>query len=256
MIAQTQCKLSRSSQPVQLSSFSRLVDETENRISLNASRVPCDLNYANRLSLNSKFHLTAYEWVMSANGFCIANSRMVHIVGAKNEIINTRIFPRFPQYLPVFAAELIGVGGVIKVAFVDIQTPAVNTLHANKWQEISKPLGRRFQSLPRDEDPPHWATADSQGHYTYGRNVPPTRFAEVEACYLSYLDSYLKNILSDWHVQNDAMPQIDLNSLNVLHTYQHHHMEHSPGKKFLGTLFGTDWTDSFMKNFLFSLPRG
>ena len=221
------------------------------------SSIPtCNPLFQHRKSLNEKFNLVAKEWVLLKGTLSFATLRMVHIRGAKNEIINTWIFPNQPDRIPVFAAELIAVGGAIKVAFVDIQAPALKSPALERARILSTSLAPRFRSLPCDEEAPDWAVGDSQGNYTYARNVPSDQFPEIEKCYLNYLDSYLTEYVLVGQVQSNAIATTEPNALVVLHTYQHHHMEHSPGKKFLSVLFGSEWTDAFMKNFLFSMPRG
>jgi len=247
---------SREATNLKPNSFAYLVFETEARMASCSSIPTFNPLFERRKSLNEKFNLVAKEWVLLKGSSSLATLRMVHIRGAKNEIINTWIFPNQPDRVPVFAAELIAVGGTVKVAFVDIQAPALKSPSLEQARILSASLAPRFRSLPCDEKAPDWAVGDSQGNFTYARNVPSDQFPEIEKCYLAYLDSYLSEYVLVCRVQNNAISREDSNALNVLHTYQHHHMEHSPGKKFLSVLFGSEWTDAFMKNFLFSMPRG
>ena len=211
---------------------------------------------ASRDSLNGKMALRAQEWTLQVSGRPIGNLRMVHIQGAKNEIINTWIFPNRPRQMPVFAAELIAVGNSTKVAFVDIQVPVVSDAVADDAASITSSLEPRFSCLPCDEAAPEWATHDSQGHFTYARDVPDTKSHVIEACYLSYLDGYLDAFTSDDVAESIAYSDRDESAVTALHEYQLHHMKHSPGNKFLSKLFGSDWTEAFMTDFLFAKPRG
>ena len=79
--------------------------------------------YAQRTSLNGKFDLRAETWQIAKSGQQVAELRFVKIDGAKSNIINAWIFPTAPHCVPVFAAELIGVSNVMRVAFIDIQVP-------------------------------------------------------------------------------------------------------------------------------------
>ena len=112
-------------------------------------------------------------------------------------------------------------------------------------------VAHTFDSLPCDEVAPDWATDASLGHYTYARQVPDQQLGAIRACYIDYLILYLNYVrcaeVKSKLGSNDA-------ARDTLHAYQLHHMQHSPGKKFLGNLFGVDWTERFMLEFLFTLP--
>ncbi len=234
--------------------FQWLHDQTLSRLAVaQATPTQIDASYARRMSLNGKIELTAQQWDIGASEQKIAQLRMVHIRGAKNEIINTWIFPLRPQLTPVFAAELIAVSGVVRVAFVDIQTPLACAATADEVRLLTALVATRFSTLPCDEPAPDWAIHASTGHYTYARNVPAELMPAVHKCYLSYFDTYLKA----FGTADSPSPPISLPdqaALRGLHEYQLHHMEHSPGGNYLSKLFGTDWTASFMHSFLFATP--
>jgi hypothetical protein len=78
----------------------------------------------------------------------------------------------------------------------------------------------------------------------------------VEECYTVYLDAYLKGFVNKSVGSDLAAMERDESALDKLQAYQHHHMQSSPGNKFLSKLFGPDWTESFMRDFLFAKPRG
>jgi hypothetical protein len=212
--------------------------------------------FSKRMSLNGMMTLTAQEWTLESQQRPVGQLRMVHIQGARNAIINTWIFPNRPAQTPVFAAELIAVGSATKVAFVDIQTPVLSAVIAEDVAALTSALSTRFTTLPCDEMPPDWATHASQGNYTYARDVPNEQLSTIEDCYLSYLDAYLGAFVSDELSAHATKFERDEAAITALQEYQVHHMEHSPGNKFLSKLFGSDWTESFMKNFLFAKPRG
>jgi hypothetical protein len=239
-------------------SFSRLVSETKYRMQHHDEQtddIPCDL--LRRESLNGKISLEAYQWGILVGAREIASLRMVYIHGSKNQIINTWIFPNRPNLMPVYAAELIAVGTEVRVAFVDVQVPAISDSSLlEDTRLLTSTLAPRFADLPCNELPPDWAVDASQGNYTYARNVPCTRLPQVEDCYLAYMDAYLHS-----YTPRDVTAAIlgsarDEASVDTLHQYQYHHMEHSPGNKFLSKLFGADWTEKFMQDFLFAKPQG
>jgi hypothetical protein len=216
-------------------SFKPLVDETKSRMQhqLDESRlVPGE--FLRRDSLHGKIELHASQWSIHVASKPIGSLRMVYIHGPKNQIINTWVFPNRPRRMPVFAAELIAVGTEVRVAFVDIQVPVIDT--------------------PSVLDDTSMLTGGI--NYTYARNVPADCFHQVEECYTAYLDAYLKGFASKSVGSSLAAMERDEIALDRLQAYQHHHMESSPGNKFLSKLFGPDWTESFMRDFLFAKPRG
>lgn len=231
--------------------FEQLAMETRRHVQAafgQAIEIPT--NFALRQSNNGKFRLIAEAWQLEI-GLFRAQLRMVKIDGAKSNIINAWVFPSNPCHYPVFAAELIGVGDAVRVAFLDIQAP-LPTAGSSKLNDQLKQVALAYAHLPCDEAAPDWATEASLGHYTYARNVPESQLNDLGACYLEYLDLFIK-YSSSHRPRIQPAEYLDL-ALERLHAYQMHHMQHSPGKKFLGNLFGVDWTERFMIDFLFTKP--
>jgi len=240
--------------------FLTLKQQTQNRLGqIRAIQAPLANAISENESKNGKFTLTAESWsieLKDADGqrHSIASVRMVYIRGQKSEIINTWIFPFRPDILPVFAAELISVGGVTRVAFVDIQTPVMTGDTSEEVTLLTAPLALRFACLPCDEEAPEWATSASPGNFTYSRQADANWTSTIQECYLSYLDAYLKAYATGTTANNSARLLADHSVTHALQAYQKHHMESSPGKKFLGNLFGVEWTNSFLTDFLFAKP--
>ncbi|XZE19250.1 hypothetical protein SH449x_004567 [Pirellulaceae bacterium SH449] len=239
-------------------SFSKLVGETKERMRYHdeqTTTIPADL--ARRESLHGKIDLEAYQWGILVGGKELASLRMVYIHGPKNQIINTWIFPNRPNRMPVYAAELIAVGTEVRVAFVDVQVPVISDASLlEDTQFLTGTIAPRFADLPCNELPPDWAVDASQGNYTYARNIPSTSLPHVEDCYLAYMDAYLYGYAAGNVASEILGHKRDEASIDTLHQYQYHHMEHSPGNKFLSKLFGADWTEKFMRDFLFAKPQG
>lgn len=215
-----------------------------------AQSIAVPKDFAQRQSNNGKFRLIAEASQLSIGTFR-AQLRLVKIDGAKSNIINAWIFPNNPCHYPVFAAELIGVGDAVRVAFLDIQAPLA-TAGSSRLKDQLKQVALAYAHLPCDEAAPDWATEASLGHYTYARNVPVSQLNDLGACYLEYLDLFIK--YSGSHRPGIQPAENQDRALERLHAYQMHHMQHSPGKKFLGNLFGMDWTERFMLDFLFTKP--
>ncbi len=237
--------------------FESIIEETMHILDKLSAR-PCEIQaeYANRLSSNGRFQLKAKEWLLHNAGRAIATARLVHIKGSKNEIVNVWIFPTFPEIIPVFAAEIIGTNDSVKVAFIDLQIPAAGRELGEKCLEQLQSILDSIDSLQSPELPPNWAIDASPGTYLYGRDLASTKLSELRAAYTQYLRTYATMWFSKKHLQTLVNAVISDQAIQILQDYQRHHRDHSPGKKYLSTLFGSDWTQRFMDEFLFNKPLG
>lgn len=238
--------------------FQWLADETVSRlVSRAAKQSPLDARFSQQMSLNGKVELLAQQWDLAGAGESIAHLRMVHLRGPRNEIVNTWVFPRQPQHMPVFAAALLAVRGSVRIAFVDIQTPAASRDVALEAELLTAALATRFVTLPCKVQAPVWATHASQGNFTYARNVSADQMHVVQDCYLAYLDTYLGAFASPGEsdaVQSGEPSRRTAVALEKLHEYQLHHLRSSPGGRYLSKLFGANWAQSFLQSFLFAKP--
>ncbi|XZE34412.1 hypothetical protein SH501x_005232 [Pirellulaceae bacterium SH501] len=244
-------ELGAQSDPAQLNSF------TNGRfIQFGFRERPVPARFNQRQSTNGKFQLNALEWELKSesNNALLAVARSVFIRSSKNTILNTWVFPVNCLATPVFAAELICIAGVHRVAFIDIQTPGLKGDRRDEVAALTSPLATKYTILPSDNDPPSWATEDSTGNFSYARNAGPEWSSIIANCYQDYLSTYLSGVLSHDRSQSGGMVATS-KSDEVLSAYQVHHMHSSPGKKFLDNLFTSDWTDDFMNGFLFTLPK-
>ena len=214
--------------------------------------------HRNKFSLNGRFKLWGHQWSIRREGVAIGTARMVLIQGQKNEIINTWVFPKLPSLLPVFAAELIAMGGQQRLSFIDIQGPGMMSDRDTVLQYLS-PVFQLHRQLRIDEAPPEWAVSDTLGHFIFRRTGSSSQFPEIASCYRNYLLVCLQKIwprtLDDSASGCAATTNIVVDSqLPVLRRYQLHHLHSSPGNAFLSKLFGDQWTHDFLHNFLFSEP--
>jgi hypothetical protein len=226
------------------------------RLTILPSELP--VVYRHKFSLNQRFQLWGHQWSINNRGSCVGTARMVLIQGQKNEIINTWVFPKLPSLLPVFAAELIAMGGQQRLSFIDLQAPGMMTDLRSLQQETSK-IHQIHRHLRIDESPPEWAVSDTLGDYIFRRTGCSSQFPEIANCYHDYLETCLNNI---WPQLLQGSPGccaatqnvvVDTN-LPILREYQLHHLHSSPGNVFLSKLFGNEWTSDFLHNFLFSEP--
>lgn len=239
----------------------RFNDRTHPRLEIRSAEVPEP--YCRRLGGNGRFELTAESWQLHSAGIHLATARMVVITGTKTEILNTWIFPTCPESTPIFAAELISVGAAPRLAFIDVQairdesptfvdrdtSTQLMNLAQTRGADLSATLRSKFSRFNSPETPPAWAIDASVGNYFFLRGGSATDFNLIQNCYRSYFETYCASNLLPIMLELSRADALDR-----LLNYQRHHMRHSPGTRFLGNLFGVDWTTEFLTDFLYTTP--
>ncbi len=209
--------------------------------------------FASQRSLNQRFELIAEEWDLDSVWGNEVTFRMVWIQGQNTQILNCWGFPKYPSQMPVFAAELIHVGPQTRIAFIDLQAPVPLREDCTGLHKSLKALHEQYSGLPQAEPPPEWAIEASLGYFTFARQANGEETQKIRDAYLKYLDSFLRFRQTN-HPRDCFHEQGHHEAIARLHAYQNHHMESSPGKQFLGKLFGEAWTNDFLMNFLFAQP--
>lgn len=221
-----------------------------------ARELSLPLDFQRYESKNKRFQLRSWAWQVTLDELPLCDVRVVYISGTKNTIINTWVFPYAPRLQPVFAAELIALGDHPKLTFMDIQGPCLDMARQVVVRRATERVASRFADLRIAEQPPAWAIDASLGQYMFTRDLPcemASRVAEgYELLFAAYLNLITRPIVA---CDGDDSRREELsNGLAELHRYQLHHLESSPGKVFLSKLFGEQWTESFLNDFLFCLP--
>lgn len=207
--------------------------------------------YQQRTSKNGRFDLKTWKWQLRCGEASVAEVKMVLIEGSKNCIINTWVFPFDCCNTPVFAAELIALGGAPRLTFMDIQVPGLISDQIEQVRQRTADVRRAHSLLRIDEIPPAWAIDATAGEYLFTRGAGEELIPEIRAGYMDLLDAYL-GLLASLGAPKDC--RSEPGAQQILHAYQHHHMESSPGKIFLSKVFGEKWTEDFLTLFLFCLP--
>jgi hypothetical protein len=222
--------------------------------SISTRLLPRDLpaEHASYLSKNGRFKIQAKAWILLHSGQPIVECRMVLIEGSANTILNTWAFPFASSQLPVFAAELIAMAGLPRLTFMDIQVPGLDQPQRQKSRKLTDVIRSSYCDLVSDELPPSWAIDSSDGNYLFMRGAEADAFPRIQSAYLELLDAYLTITRACEASCHDRL--CNQQATESLRDYQHHHMQHSPGRMFLGKVFGEQWTDDFLTHFLFTLP--
>ncbi len=172
-----------------------------------------------------------------------AEIRAVHLTGPRAEIVNLFLFPT-GLAAPVFAMEFVAFGKKPVVAVIDAKghEPAGAALAAR----VLRAAHARHPGLPRGDDAPSWFEECRSGDDFFVRPADLAQFARLTRI----LDEVWQELLAALPASSAALPA----DLAAVQAYKDHHRRHSPGRPFLHRTFGPDWTESFMRDFLFAPP--
>jgi hypothetical protein len=228
--------------------FEALWDETAERLqSLGLCERELPPNLASAVGGGGRTRLRAAAWAVGPTGRPLAECRIVRIVGASSEVVNTMIFPTRPEALPVYAAELLVFGGRPRLAFVDLQAPGMPGQERRRLAELTRPLAARFAHLRCEREAPDWAVEASPGGYVYTRPEDGDCASDLLTVYRSYLDLWAT--LATGLTEDGGPP--DEGTAAALADYKRRHVAHSPGTAFLGKVFGPGWAVRFLDEFLY-----
>lgn len=160
------------------------------------------------------------------------------------------IYPGQPELVPVFAVELIVFGQLPRVAVIDLQ-PAAGLDNGPLRAEVDQHLQTvwmRYQGrLSHGGELPSWAEQHFTRYCIYARPQTLQQLPHVILAFRAYFRVWRDHFL----VREDGLVGENLSALTQ---YQSHHVENTPGRKFLHTSFGLDWTESYLRNFMY--PAG
>ncbi|MBY0457288.1 MAG: hypothetical protein K2V38_08130, partial [Gemmataceae bacterium] len=180
---------------------------------------------------HTRMTLTAARWLVGPADRPVAECRIVRILGAAAEIVNAMIFPTDPAGLPVFASELLAFGGRPRLTFLDLQNPGLASALRGAIAERTRAISAAFPEVPRDPDPPGWAVAYSPGGYLFTRTDDLGHTPALCEAFRAYLGAWTE-------LARDAAPAATPAGRDALAEYKRDHVAHSPGRAFLGKVFG------------------
>jgi hypothetical protein len=171
-----------------------------------------------------------------------AEARCAMIRGPKSEIINLMIFPWAPSSCPVYASELILFNGKMHVAVVDLQFPDP-ALQSRLASIIGKPSRRYRSKLTYGGELPDWARQHFTPWCVYNRANSADETPVVCDAFIEYLDLWIEHCLPCLVGQKEELAS--------LRHYQVHHIENTPGRKFLSRGFSPEWAESYLQDFMY-----
>jgi hypothetical protein len=171
-----------------------------------------------------------------------AEARCAMIRSPKSEIINLMIFPWAPSICPIYASELILFNGKMHVAVVDLQF-ADPALQSRLASIIGEPSRRYRSKLTHGGELPDWARHHFTPWCVYNRANSADETPVVCDAFIEYLDLWIEHCLPCLFGQKEELAS--------LRQYQLHHIENTPGRKFLSRGFSPEWTESYLRDFMY-----
>jgi hypothetical protein len=194
-----------------------------------------------------------------------------HITGPRAEILNVMIYPRDALRVPVFAVEYIAFGGKPRVAVVDLQPAAgvaedghgfvltsevVAALKGRVGDDGVHDGERRLaaeirSALPGGGDLPAWAVPHFTPVCVYSRP------SSSDGAEMALLTEAFRLYFHTWRTlflprdDGRAATPSELGSEHLA-AYQRHHVEHTPGRPFLRKTYGEEWTERYLREFMYA----
>lgn len=169
----------------------------------------------------------------------IGELRATRIESRNASIFNVMIFPYHSGTTPVFASEIVRFGNAIRAAVIDLQplTQSAQRLLA-EGNHLPR-LARVAAAFPSGGPLPQWCADYFSEGALWSRMENLDRADALLFAYEEYLRAWTR-LATAGEVRTETDAHVA--------EYKRHHIEHSPGLKFLHKLFGAEWTESFLWN--------
>ncbi|MEM7789852.1 MAG: hypothetical protein AAF546_00490 [Verrucomicrobiota bacterium] len=189
------------------------------------------------ITFQTKFYTSSY-----------GDIRCVHISSPRIEIINFFFFPHPAIALPVYAMEFVVFGKKPIVAVIDLKGLAADPQLKENCTQIMRLAHAHFPELTMATDPPGWFSECRSGEDFFSRPQQLHTMLSAKQAH-EFVCSCLYDIMpkANLYSGDDAVKHAE-----AIRFYKDHHRENSPGLPFLNRTFGEEWTEHFLKNYLFS----
>ena len=176
----------------------------------------------------------------------IGEFRAVYIASPVVEIVNLFFFPDSHRPSPVFAMEFVRIGPRGVVGVIDCKAAPGDSISQSALS-ILEAAHEAFPQLRNGDDPPAWYRDARSGYDFFVRPENLEVFADLVSAHHFVWGRYVRHILngsSDSSCQALRQP--------FLRHYKDHHRDNSPGIPFLNKMFGVNWTETLLRDYLFA----
>lgn len=210
-----------------------------------AERLParaCAQPYADRRG-KAELDLRSYCW---ANDH--TQVKCAYLSGPRAEIFNLMGYPGDPFQVPVLAVEIILFGGQPRVAVLDLQPAGGLASWSQAAQEGVRDCLRCLEPYRAQLSPggelPEWARAHFTPWCIFSRPQSAQEMPFVIEAFGALVRAWSQRFLP---LDRSGPPQ------SGLLEYLAHHQHNTPGRRFLHTSFGPEWSEDYLENFMYSL---
>tara|TARA_B100000214_G_scaffold343870_1_gene292635 strand:- start:180 stop:902 length:723 start_codon:yes stop_codon:yes gene_type:complete len=172
--------------------------------------------------------------------------------GDNLQVLNSVAYPQYQFDMPILGVDLLWFGKKQKlVSILDFQPLMQDQEYFDRYFKELKQLKKCFKEFNSDiksniYDPSKyfspWALVCKGGNYEV-KNILPKVF-----------NSFLNNYWDNLHLNQDKYTKINSKEVKLLHIeYDKYSAEKDPAHGLFSGFFGKEWSDKYMKEFLFPL---
>ena len=181
-------------------------------------------------------------------GSRIRYARCAHMQGAHLEIGNLLCLPALDMNLPIFGADLVGLGRETGMVAVDL-SPGTRVAAARAAQIASlEPIVHLARGFPSGGQLPAWCEPWFSPHPLYTR-IDIHQAPRAAAAFASYATHFIGLATSATPVPTHAV-----DAASAQDGYAAAHRTDDKGLGLLARIFGSDWATAYVTQVLFPVP--
>lgn len=201
---------------------------------------PIEEEFSSRAG-KSNTQLKSFSATDSSNEYTL---RCALIYSPKVEIINLMIYPQDAAKVPVFATEIICFGQIPRVAVIDLQpVQGSGELSEKVNREIKSTYDRYQPKLKHGGNLPLWVKAHFTPYCIYSRPESAEEWPALTTALVSYLRI--------WLTEFTPLSSGASSNTTLLQEYKKHHVDNTPGRPYLSSIFGREWSEKYFRNFMY-----
>jgi Ferredoxin-dependent bilin reductase len=177
----------------------------------------------------------------------VGELRSASVSSAKIEIANFLFFPEVSTYTPVYAAEFVSLSEKPIVAVLDAKCLLAN-VGDKEVTELLQHAKARVAYLSPEAQMSAWYLESRSGNDIFVRSPSLEQLHELMQLHLQIWQGLIRLFSVPQSCTDDLTP---IHAQKLQH-YKDQHRLNYPGIPLLTRSFGQEWTDNYLKNYLFS----
>lgn len=169
-------------------------------------------------------------------------------VGSGLDILHCVMFPRSSFALPMFGTDLVGGGGRIGAAIVDLSPLSGDRTLPENYLRVLQELPQNQFSQPRAL--PAWGDIFSE----FCLFVRPANEQE-EDLFLSRVETYMELHCQSAIAQTPVSPEQQIQIIKAQRYYCQQQQQNDKTRRVLEKAFGEEWAERYMTTVLFDIPE-